>query len=68
MFVSVSISSNLLRTLLSFVTNNSKFYVTKNGKKSPRRKYHNVTSLEIDVIERYYYIQKKELNRKQQQQ
>ena len=40
----------------------------KNGKKSPRRKYHNVTSLEIDVIERYYYIQKKELNRKQQQQ
>ena len=23
----------------------------KNGKKSSRRKYHNVTSLEIDVIE-----------------
>ena len=40
----------------------------KNGKKSSRRKYHNVTSLKIDVIEKYYYIRKKEFNRKQQQQ
>ena len=40
----------------------------KNGKKSSRRKYHNVTSLKIDVIENYYYIRKKEFNRKQQQQ
>ena len=40
----------------------------KNGKKSPRWKYPNVTSLKIDVIEKYYYIRKKEFNRKQQQQ
>ena len=38
-----------------------------NGKKSSRRKYHNVTSLKIDVIEKYYYIRKK-INKKQQQQ
>ena len=34
----------------------------KNGK------YHNVTSLKIDVIGKYYYYGKKEFNRKQQQQ
>ena len=67
MFVIINISSNLLQTLSSFLTNNSKFYVQKNGKKSSRRKYHNVASLEIDVIEKYYYIWKKEFNRKQQQ-
>ena len=67
MFLIIKISSNLLETSSSFLTNNSKFYVTKNGKKSSRRKYHNVTSLKIDVIEKYYYIRKKEFNRKQQQ-
>ena len=40
----------------------------KNGKKSSRRKYQSVTSLKIDVIEKYYYIRKKEFNRKRQQQ
>ena len=40
----------------------------KNGKMSSRRKYHNVTLLKIDVIEKYYHIRKKEFNRKQQQQ
>ena len=50
MFVIINISSNLLQTLSSFLTNNSKCYVTKNGKKSPRRKYHNVTSLENIAI------------------
>ena len=40
----------------------------KNGKKSSRRKYHNVTPLRIDAIEKYYYIRKEEFNRKQQQQ
>ena len=40
----------------------------KNGKKFLPRKYHNVTSLKIDVIEKYYYIRKKGFNRKQQQQ
>ena len=40
----------------------------KNGKKSSSRKYHNVTPLRIDVIEKYYYIRKEEFNRKQQQQ
>ena len=40
----------------------------KNGKKLSRRKYHNVTSLDIEVIEKYYYIRKEEFNRKQQQQ
>ena len=39
----------------------------KNGKKLSPRKYHNVTSLKIDVIEKYYYIRKK-INKKQQQQ
>ena len=60
MFVIINISSNLLQTLSSFLTNKSKCYVTKNGKKS-RRKYYNVTSLKIDVIEKYYYICKKKL-------
>ena len=59
---------NLLQTLSPFLTNNSKFYVRKNGKKSSRRRYHNATSLKIDAIEKYYYIRKKEFNRKQQQQ
>ena len=36
----------------------------KNGKKSSRRKYYNLTSLKIDIIEKYYYIRKKEFNRK----
>ena len=40
----------------------------KNGKKLSRRKYHNVTSLKIEVIEKYYYLRKEESNRKQQQQ
>ena len=40
----------------------------KYEKKSSLRKYHNVTSLKIGVIEKYYYIRKKEFNRKQQQQ
>ena len=68
MFVSINSSSNLLQSLLSFLTNNSKCYVTKNGKKSSSRKYHNVTSLKIDVIEKYYDIRKKKFNRKKQQQ
>ena len=37
----------------------------KNGKKLSRRKYHNVASLKIDVIEKYHYIRKEEFNRKQ---
>ena len=40
----------------------------KNGEKSSHWKYHNVTSLKIDVFEKYYYIRTKEFNRKQQQQ
>ena len=40
----------------------------KNGKKLSPRKYHNVTSLKIDVIEKYYYIRKEEFNRNWQQQ
>ena len=40
----------------------------KNEKKSSRRKYHNVTSVKIDIIEKYYYIRKKEFNGEQQQQ
>ena len=40
----------------------------KNGEKLSPRKYHNVTSLKIDAIEKYYYIRKKGFNRKQQQQ
>ena len=40
----------------------------KNGKKSSRRKHHNVKSLKIDFIEKYYYIRKKEFSRKQQRQ
>ena len=53
MFVIINISSNLLQTLSSFLTNNSKCYVTKNGKKSSSRKYHNVTSLKkITIFEK----------------
>ena len=33
----------------------------KNEKMSSRWKLHNVTSLKTDVIEKYYYIQKKNL-------
>ena len=33
----------------------------KNGKNSSRLIYHNVTSLKIDLIEKYYYIPKKKL-------
>ena len=40
----------------------------KNGKNLSRRKYYNVTLLKIDVIEKYYYIQKERFNRKLQQQ
>ena len=40
----------------------------KTEKKLSRRRYHNATSLKIDAIEKYYYIRKKEFNRKQQQQ
>ena len=36
----------------------------KNGKKSSRRKYHNVTSLKVDVLEKYYYIRKKGFDKK----
>ena len=68
MFVIINISPNLLQTLSSFLTNISKCYVTKNGKKLSRRKYHNATSLKIDIIGKYYYIRKKQFNRKQQQQ
>ena len=39
----------------------------KNGEKLSRRKYHNLTSLKIDVIEKNYYVRKKEFNRKQKQ-
>ena len=68
MFVTINISSNLLQTLSSFLTNNSKYDMSqKNGKKSSRRIYHNVVSLKIDVIEKYYCTGKK-INRKQQQQ
>ena len=38
----------------------------KNGNKLSRRKYRNVKSLKIDVIEKYYYIRNKEFNRIQQ--
>ena len=68
MFVTINISSNLLQTLSSFLTNNSKYDMSqKNGKKSSRRIYHNVVSLKIDVIEKYYCTRKK-INSKQQQQ
>ena len=63
MFVIINISSNLLQTLSSFLTNNSKCYVTK--------KWEKIVMSEIsycDIIEKYYYIRKKEFNRKQQQQ
>ena len=53
MFVIINISSSLLQTLSSFLKNNSKCYVTKNGEKPSRRKYHNVTPFKIDVIEKY---------------
>ena len=53
MFVIINISSNLLQTLSSFLTNNSKCYVTKNGKRSSCRKYHNVMSLKnITIFEK----------------
>ena len=68
MFLIINISSNLLETLSCFFSNNSKCYVTKNGKNSSRRKYHNLTPLKIDGIEKYYRIRKKEFNRKRQQQ
>ena len=35
----------------------------KYGKKSSRWKYHNVTSLKINFIDKYYYIRKKNFNR-----
>ena len=63
MFVIINISSNLLQTLSSFLTNDWKFYVIKNGKKSSRRIYHNVASLKYITI-----FEKKKFNRKQQQQ
>ena len=50
MFVIINISSNLLQTLSSFLKNNSKCYVTKNGEKPSRRKYHNVTPFKIDIF------------------
>ena len=59
MFVTINISSNLLQTLSSLLPNNSKCYVTKKWKK--------VVTSEIssyDFIEKYYYIRKKEFNRK----
>ena len=40
----------------------------KHGKKSSRQIYNNVTLLKINVIEKYFYMRKKEFNRKQQQQ
>ena len=33
----------------------------KNGKKLLRRKYHNMTSLKIEVIKKYYHVRKKKL-------
>ena len=63
MFVIINISSNLLQTLSSFLTNNSKCYVTKKMGKSCH-----VRNIKCDVIEKYYYIRKEEFNRKQQQQ
>ena len=66
MFVIINITCSLLQTLSSFFTTNQKCYATKNGKKSSRRKYHNVTSLKIDIIEKHYYIREREFNRKQQ--
>ena len=56
MFVIINISFNLLQTLASSLTNNSKCYVTKKWKK--------VVTSEIsycDVIEKYHYIRKKNL-------
>ena len=40
----------------------------KKWKKVVTSEISNVTSLKIEVIEKYYYIQKEEFNRKQQQQ
>ena len=40
----------------------------KYGKKISHRKYHNMTSLKIEVIEKFYFIRKTEFDRKQQQQ
>ena len=68
MFVIINISSNLLQTLSSFLTNNLKCYVTKKWKKSRHVGNISVTSLKIDVIEKYFCIPKKKFNRKQQQQ
>ena len=62
MFVIINISSNLLQTLSSFLTNNSKCYATKKWKKSRHVGNISVTSLKIDVIEKYYSIPKKEFN------
>ena len=64
MFVIIKISSNLLQIL----PNNSECYVTKKWRKPSRRKIHKVMILRIDVTEKYYYIHKKEFNRKKQQQ
>ena len=41
------------RLSLQILKNNSRCYVTKNGKKLSRQKYLNVTSMKIDVIEKY---------------
>ena len=66
MFVIINITCTLLQTLSSFFTTNQKYYATKNEKKSSHRKYHHVTSIKIDIIEKYYYIREREFNRKQQ--
>ena len=70
MFVIINISPNLLQNYRFSlrITQNVLSQKKKKGKMSSRRKYHNVTSLKIDVIEKCYYIRKKEFNRKQQQQ
>ena len=60
MFIIIKISSNLLQTISSFLTNDSKSYVTKNGKKLSRRKY-SLRSLKIDAIEKYSIFEKKNL-------
>ena len=56
MFLIISISSNLLQTSSSFFTSNSKCYVTNKWKKFATSEIS-----QSDVIEKYYYIRKKNL-------
>ena len=61
MFVIINISSNLLQTLSSFLTNNSNVMSQKIWKKSSRRKYHNVTSLKLASLKNTTIFEKKNL-------